>query len=481
MRIALALFGALFLLAFVAADVDESDVLVLTTKNFDSIVPNEDLMLVEFYAPWCGHCKKLTPEYAKAATLLKKNDPPIKIAKVDATVEGELASRYGVKGYPTLKVFRKGTPSDYQGTREAKGIVSYMEKQVGPSAKPMASSEQLKKFLNAWDLVVVGFFPTKSGVAYENFLKVADALREQFKFALVSDKSIMDEHKYGEGVVIIKKFDEKSNVYGGSNSVSGLTDWIWEKSVPTAGEYNSDTEERYKKKNLPVLKVYIDVDNKGANAKRTNYYLNRLRKVAEEFAGKLSFAIADRTKYSDEMAKFGLDSKKEVQAAIDNFPGSTKFRFSDEFSVANVKKFSQDFLDNKLKPWIKSEPIPADDGPVKVVVGESFNDVVLDRSKDVLIELYAPWCGHCKKLEPAYKELAEKLKSVSNVVIAKMDATANDAPHPKYQAKGYPTFLFAPANSKDAPIPYQGEREVKAMYDWIKSKASSWVEKKDEL
>uniref|UniRef100_A0A8D2AR38 Protein disulfide-isomerase A3 n=1 Tax=Sciurus vulgaris TaxID=55149 RepID=A0A8D2AR38_SCIVU len=66
------------------------------------------------------------------------------------------------------------------------------------------------------------------------------------------------------------------------------------------------------------------------------------------------------------------------------------------------------------------------DGPIKVVVAENFDERVNNENKDVLIEFYAPWCGHCKNLEPKYKELGEKLSKDPNIVIAKMDATAND-------------------------------------------------------
>jgi protein disulfide-isomerase A1 len=74
------------------------------------------------YAPWCGHCKALAPEYDEAAKSLTEKD--IHLAKVDCTVETEICQEHGVEGYPTLKVFRgKDAVSPYQGARKSQAYV----------------------------------------------------------------------------------------------------------------------------------------------------------------------------------------------------------------------------------------------------------------------------------------------------------------------------------------------------------------------
>lgn len=99
----------LALLAFAEFETDEG-VIVGTDDNLADVLASQDKILVEFYAPWCGHCKKLAPEYAAAAEELGSQDPPIKIVKVDATENKDSASKYGVQGYPTLKWFVGGEP-----------------------------------------------------------------------------------------------------------------------------------------------------------------------------------------------------------------------------------------------------------------------------------------------------------------------------------------------------------------------------------
>mmetsp|Transcript_16559 Transcript_16559/g.39398 ORF Transcript_16559/g.39398 Transcript_16559/m.39398 type:complete len:201 (+) Transcript_16559:908-1510(+) len=142
-------------------------------------------------------------------------------------------------------------------------------------------------------------------------------------------------------------------------------------------------------------------------------------------------------------------------------------------SVASLKTFADDFLADKLEVYIKSEPVPENQGPgVQVIVGKNFQEIVMNSEKDVLVEFYAPWCGHCKQLEPIWNKLGEEYAEVETITIGKMDATANDPP-PHINLQGFPTIILFPASNKLRHHTFEGgTRKLKDFRKFLKKKAS---------
>lgn len=114
----------------------ESDVVHLTTATFDDYLKSEPSALVMFYAPWCGHCKRMKPEYTAAATKLKELAIKGKLIAVDAQKESGLGSRFGIRGYPTVKYFKNGEFAFDVSLREQEAIIEFMKDPKEPPPPP---------------------------------------------------------------------------------------------------------------------------------------------------------------------------------------------------------------------------------------------------------------------------------------------------------------------------------------------------------
>ena len=200
-----------------------------------------------------------------------------------------------------------------------------------------------------------------------------------------------------------------------------------------------------------------------------------LKSVAESHKGKVNFATIDAKAFGQHASNLNLEVGKFPAFAIQDTQKNQKFPYSGDLTAKKIGAFVDDFVAGKVEPSVKSEPIPEkQDGPVTIVVAKNYQDVVIDNDKDVLLEFYAPWCGHCKALSPKYDELAGLFKShADKVTIAKVDANANDVPD---EIQGFPTIKLFKAGSKDAPVDYSGSRTVEDLANFIRDNGSHKID-----
>ncbi|XP_073337370.1 protein disulfide isomerase family A, member 8 isoform X2 [Pagrus major] len=478
--------------SFPAAVFARRDVLELGDADFDYLATEHETMLVKFYAPWCGHCKKLAPEFEKAATRLKGT---VQLAKVDCTAHSETCSRFGVSGYPTLKIFRNGRDSaPYDGPRSADGIYQYMKKQTGPDSVHLKTDEDLHTFINHYDASIIGMFSGADSSHLSEFVRAAALLREQFRFAHSTDVKLGEKYRAKSECVLLfrpprlnNKFEDSVVVFTEYLTIGSLRRFIRDHLYGLCPHMTVENRDRLRVRDL--LTAYYDLDYHH-NPQGSNYWRNRVMKVASKYAGRgLTFSVANKKDFLSELEDdFGLGTSDggELPFITIRTKLGHKYTMREEFTRdgQSLERFLDDYFAGLLKRYVKSEPLPEkNSATVKVVVAESFDDIVNDPGKDVLIQFYSPSCPHCKKLEPVYRELADKLHSDPNIVIAKMNAADNDVPL-GYDVHGYPTIYFAPVGRKDEPIRYEGGRELKDFLKFLKREASHSLPlggSKDEL
>lgn len=192
-------------------------VLELDNTNFEAAISKFDYILVDFYAPWCGHCKKLSPELDAAARILADSDTPIVLAKIDADKFNSLASKYDVSGFPTLKFFINGFPTDYSGPRKADSLVPYLKKLATPDVFVLNSNSEVNEFIKTSGK----FFPIFIGFGVEEslLLDFGKQYKKRAWFSVakeISDEAMVqyDFDKKPALLVIRPEYNEQDIFYG---------------------------------------------------------------------------------------------------------------------------------------------------------------------------------------------------------------------------------------------------------------------------
>lgn len=447
----------------------EDKVIKGTSANFDELISKDELTLVKFFAPWCGHCKKMAGGFKEAAAELKGT---ANFVDLDATVEKELAKKYGIRGFPTLKLFSKGEViSDYKGGRTKDALIKYIERALVPSVEQCADASVVAAVVAKNKGMTVAF-GVKLDKLSQEFKKLSMSLRDImpdsivfFSVENIADISGMAGEAVPEDSILLIRDDGSKAIF--SDKPEGLEKWMKVNSIPAFKELKHENAPLYTGLNIPIFILFQEP------GERDDKIVNDITDVAVENRGNgvVLFSWMNSELFGPFAEHVGVAGKKPPIAIYD-FKWEISYVFNKDFDKSNLSAWIKRFIAGEVDPTGKSEPVPEkNDEPVKVVVGDSWKNIVEDTSKDVLIEQYAPGCGHCRKLAPIINGLATLFANVKTLSIAKMDATKNDAPE-AYRARSYPTLHFFPAGEEQKGVSYDGDQTLEDLLKFLKENAT---------
>jgi len=328
-----------------------STVQILTDDNVDDALndPANGLWLLKFYAPWCGHCKKLTPTLNLMAPYLSGK---LAIGKIDCTDTSArpICDAHSIKGYPTLKIYRDGNFFDYPGKRDADSMIEFAEKMSRPAVAVVETYRGALSLVGATD-PRTGGGGTGDGVvfvAYDNraaadsgatfgdddagvkalegllasttglqvFGQVARKLQAEAAFTVLRPGVPPAElEKFGaaptdggarEGAVLMKVEENVPTlVYDGPLSSPEFMDFVREHNIPLITELAGNNFRAVSKRGRPLAIAVVD----GEDTVATGAYIEQAREYAQNgpHRAKYIFCRMDGRTWSSFLDQFPVD------------------------------------------------------------------------------------------------------------------------------------------------------------------------------
>ncbi|KAK7204280.1 thioredoxin-like domain-containing protein [Myxozyma melibiosi] len=352
-------------------------------------------------------------------------------------------------------------------------------------AVSLVTKDTLEGFKTSDDVVVVGFFADAE--ANKTFDAVANVFRESFIFGATNDDALATAEGVSmPAIVMYKNYDDAKTIYTGSAfTAEELGEFVRRESVPLVGEVGPSTFSGYMQSGLPLAYIFVD------NDEHKTKFSEILLPFARKFRGKMNIATIDAVKFGQHANNVNLEQQWPA-FVIQEIESNLKYVYDQatELTAEGLEEFLESYHAGSLSPKIKSQEAPeVQDGPVVIVTANTYDELVLDEDKDVLIEFYATWCGHCKRLAPIYEELGEIFWSdealKSKITVAKVDTPENDVPD---EIRGFPTIKLYPAGDKSNPIEYEGDRTLESLNDFIRENGkyhvdglAAWKAKKEKI
>lgn len=441
------LFGVLSVVAADDGAWEAGSVVLLGDDSFADFQEKNPHFLAAFFAPWCGHCKALKPEFAAAAETLQFRVP---LVGVDCTGEGKnTCNKFDVKGFPTLLWFSNGKSEPYEGGRTADTIVSFVDNKVPDAPENFEGVDfntfklkQLKKILFDRGQQCAGCSEKKE------FVK-----------------------KVQESIHLPKTSSTKPKKYEGPSTLVNGRTFAQERRWKAAKE----VAEKGWETNGKVAHLIDDEFEKFRTEKGTIFamfyapwcgHCQSFKPVFAEASEKspIPFVALECETNPETCRKYGASAYPTLKLIKE---GEKKgLNFEGPRTVEGLVKYLKKKTNPIPEEWT-NEPLWEENGQV-VHMTEDHWETYRKTNPSIFVLFYAPWCGHCKAIKPDWAQLSIEAKD--KMPILAVDCTEHSLLCTKYGVNGYPTIRYFPTSTSEGED-YQGGRDLSEMLAFVNSKA----------
>ncbi|XP_075684493.1 protein disulfide-isomerase TMX3 [Rhinoderma darwinii] len=256
-----------FLLAPSSAFVEDLDESFKETRQ-------EDVWLVDFYAPWCGHCKKLEPVWNEVGIEMRSSGSPVRVGKMDATVHSSIASEFGVRGFPTIKLLKGDSAYNYRGPRTKEDIIEFANRVAGPLIRPLPSQQMFEHVQKRHNVLFV--YVGVESTLKEKFIEVASELIVYTYFFSASEE-VLPEYVTLNEVPSILVFKDSTYFVYDEYEDGDLSSWVNKERFE--GYIHVDGFTLYELGDTGKLVAVAVIDDKNNSVEHT-----RLKSIVQEAA-----------------------------------------------------------------------------------------------------------------------------------------------------------------------------------------------------
>ncbi|XP_049440410.1 endoplasmic reticulum resident protein 44 [Epinephelus fuscoguttatus] len=359
-------FVTVLLLVMGLSTPGQAEITSLDSANIDDVLNNAGVALVNFYADWCRFSQMLHPIFEEASNIVREEFPETKqvvFARVDCDQHSDIAQRYRITKYPTLKLFRNGMmmKREYRGQRSVAAIADFIRQQQVDPVKEIQSMEEINT-LDRSKRHIIGYFESRDTDSYHTYEKVSNILRDDCTF-LAAFGSVSEAERFSGDNIIYKPVGEgvPDMIYLGSLTNFDLTyAWAQDKCVPLVREITFENGEELTEEGIPFL-ILFHVKEDGESLEKFQHEVAR-QLISEK--GSINFLHADCEKFRHPLLHIQKTPADCPVIAIDSFRHMYVFPDFKDLSVpGKLRQFVLDLHSGKLHREFHHGPDPTDSTP----------------------------------------------------------------------------------------------------------------------